>query len=69
MSSPSAPANNACADAFGAVGIEFNNFGRQDVTLTLQYSLVRAAPDSGIAEQDAAAAVGLEAVFMRVDDD
>jgi len=46
------PANNACADAFGAVGIEFNNFGRQDVTLTLEYSLVRAAPDSGIARAD-----------------
>jgi hypothetical protein len=44
--------NQACADAYGSVGFEFQSFGRSDVTLTLEYSLVRAAPDSGIARAD-----------------
>jgi hypothetical protein len=42
----------ACVDAYGAVGINFSEFGRQNVTLTLEYSLVRAAPDSGIQRAD-----------------
>ncbi len=40
--------NQPCADAYGVVGINFQQFGRQDVTLTLKYSLVRAASDSGV---------------------
>jgi hypothetical protein len=47
--------NQTCADAYGAVGIEFSDFGRTDVTMTLEYSLVRAAPDSGVQRADGSA--------------
>jgi hypothetical protein len=47
--------NQACADAYGSVGINFQEFGREDVTITLEYSLARAAPDSGVARSDGSA--------------
>jgi hypothetical protein len=57
----------ACADAFGAVGIEAQNFGRQNVTLTLEYSLVRAAPDSGIQRTPATASTYVPLVVGEKD--
>jgi hypothetical protein len=44
--------DSACTDAYGVVGVNFQDFGRSNVTMTLEYSLARAAPDSGIARAD-----------------
>jgi hypothetical protein len=37
-----------CLSSYGTLGSEFMNFGRQNVTMTIMYSFVRAASDSGI---------------------
>ena len=59
--------NQACADAYGAVGITFSEFGRQDVTMTLEYSLVRAAPDSGIQRADGSPTTYIPLVLAEKD--
>jgi len=58
LSAPVIFTTPACADAYGAVGVNFLSFGRTDVTLTLMYSLVRAAPDSGIWTPERAVSAG-----------
>jgi hypothetical protein len=40
-------ANADCVSFYGEVGQEFSQFGRQDVTMTMMYSFVRADPKSG----------------------
>ncbi len=59
--------NQACADAYGAVGITFSEFGRQDVTMTLEYSLARAAPDSGIQRADGSPTTYIPLVLAEKD--
>jgi len=44
----SSSADTTCSDAFGAQGVDFQRMGRQDVTMDLKYSFMRALPDSQI---------------------
>jgi hypothetical protein len=39
--------DQTCVDSYGTTGQQFLSFGRTDVTMTLMYSFVRAASDSG----------------------
>jgi hypothetical protein len=40
--------DSACVNMYGESGQLFQQFGRNNVTFTVQFSMVRAAPDSGI---------------------
>jgi hypothetical protein len=43
-----AAVDTTCPDAFGAQGVDFQRMGRQNVTLDMMYSFMRAVPDGAI---------------------
>jgi hypothetical protein len=44
----SSSVDTTCADAFGSQGLDFQRMGRQNVTMDLMYSFMRALPDDQI---------------------